>query len=798
MVTNLEKILLKLLFIILFSTTLSADFTNKKNILVLHSYHPGMTWIENINKAVNDTLKPKTNDYVIYTEYMDTKRHSSSEYYKGLEELYKKKYKDIKFDIILSSDNNAFNFLIKKRDEIFGDVPVSFCGVNGFEKDMLKSVKNFTGAIEQFSDKETVDTILKLHPEAKNLYIINDYLPTGLAWKKDMRKNLKDYKDKINIIYSQNITLDELRDKINSFKNDTVILLGVYFADKNKKYVTYEKIGSYLLENSKAPVYCLLNFNISNNIIGGKVISGYSQGEAMSKIAIRILDGFDPHKISITSSEANDYVFNYNGIKKYDIDDGLLPKGSKIINKPFSLYEEYKSLLYSFIVISISILIMFILFLTYLKIKNKKDESSTDKVIISFIRFSPIFIIPVVTAIVVLLFIYSTNQNHKYIEEIEKEAYIENAKQISKREVDRFIDIARSRIALADINDTDELGNVKENTLRIAQNIKYGKSGYLIVVSSDGYMLSHTNKNLIGAYFFDPKHDKMKNIFLKLKNRVEKSGKGFIEYKWVNPSSKIEEKKITYVNLLPELNWYVASGVYMDEIDKYIEEKIKNNSIFDEKNIQFIILSSVFLLVLSLIISIVISIIIKNIFKRYRNSIYKEIERSKEIEKSKQLFKVMANTDALTQIHNRLSIMSIFKDEYLKVKQLKTPLSVIMFDIDYFKNINDTYGHDAGDRVLISMSKIIKEDLRDHDCLGRYGGEEFLIVLPNTNLNISKVIAERLRKRIEDHQFENIKNITISLGVVEVKEDESENEVLKRVDNLLYNSKRTGRNKVSF
>jgi len=798
MIINNKILFLKLIFIIIFSTTLSAEFTDKKNILVLHSYHSGMTWVENINKAINDTLQPKANNYLVYTEYMDTKRHSSSDYYKSLEELYKKKYKDIEFDIILSSDNNAFNFLIKKRDEIFGNVPVSFCGVNGFEKDMLEGVKNFTGAIEQFSDKETINTILKLHPEVKNLYIINDYLPTGLAWKKDMQKNLKDYNDKINITYSENITLDELRNKISSFDNDTVILLGVYFADKNKKYITYEKIGGYLLKKSKAPIYCLLNFNISSNIIGGKVISGYSQGEAMSKIAIRILDGFDPKEIHIQSSEANNYIFNYNGIKKYNINESLLPKESLIINKPFSLYEEYKSLLYSFIIISISILFTFIIFLIYLKFKNKNDESSTDKLIISFIRFSPIFIIPIVTAIVVLLFIYSTNKNNEYIKQIEKEAYIQNAKQVSKREVDRFIDIARSRIAIADTNNPKELKKVKQNTLYIAHNIKYGKSGYLIVGSMDGYMLSHANKSLIGAYFFDDKHEKMKNVFLKFKSEIEKNGKGFVEYKWVNPSTNIEEDKITYVNLLPELNWYVASGVYMDELDKYIEEKIKNNSVFDEKNIRFIIFASVFLLIFSLIISIVLSIIIKNIFRRYKNSIYKEIERSKEIEKSKQLFKIMANTDALTQIHNRLSIMNIFKEELLNKEQFNTPLSVIMFDIDYFKNINDTYGHDTGDKVLIKIAQVIKEHLRDGDSLGRYGGEEFLVILPNTKLEMSKVIAERLRKYTQNHKFENIKSLTISLGVVEAQEDESENEVLKRVDSLLYDSKRSGRNKVSF
>jgi diguanylate cyclase (GGDEF)-like protein len=778
------------------SQSLFADVVKKKNILVLHSYHPGMTWVENINKAISENLETNLRDYVIYTEYMDTKRHFSKEYFESLKEIYSKKYKNTKFDMILSSDNNAFDFLVQNRDEIFGNVPVSFCGVNGFEKDMLKGISNISGVAEEFSDKETIETILKIHPDIKNIYIINDYLKTGLAWQKEMKKNLQSYQDKVNIIYSDNLTLEELRAKIKSFGDDTAVLLGVYYADKDNNYITYEKIGGYLLQNTKAPLYCLLNFNISDYVIGGKVIGGYSQGDSMSKIALRILNGEHADNIMVTSSEANRYIFNYDGLKKYNIDESVLPKDSKIINKPFSIYEEYKFVLFSLLAVSAVVLILFLFFLIFLKRKEK--SAGKDELIVSFIRFAPIFFIPAVTIVVVSIFIYSANKNHEDIKKNEKDVYIEAMKELSKREVDRYIEFVRSRLSISDKNDLQEMEKIKKSILHVAQDTKFGKSGYIFIGSMDAYMLSHPNKALIGVYFFDGKHDKTKEVFLKFKEKIQKSGKGFVEYKWKNPNTGIVEDKITYVRLLPELNWYVASGVYLDEIDQFIDSKIKSSAVFDEKNINILIVSSIILLIFSLIISIILSIVINNVFKRYKKSILLEAQKAQEIQRSKQMFQQMANTDALTKVHNRLSIMNIFKDELSICMQQKKPLSVIMFDVDFFKNINDTYGHDVGDKVLVSLTKNINSHLRDNDCLGRYGGEEFLIIMPNTKLEVSKMVAERLRENIENYKFDEVGHITISLGVVQAQENESQSEILKRVDQLLYISKNNGRNKVSF
>lgn len=163
-----------------------------------------------------------------------------------------------------------------------------------------------------------------------------------------------------------------------------------------------------------------------------------------------------------------------------------------------------------------------------------------------------------------------------------------------------------------------------------------------------------------------------------------------------------------------------------------------------------------------------------------------------------------ATLDALTGFYNRRQLEERIKQEIASAKRQKTSLCAIMTDIDYFKKVNDTYGHAAGDLVLKSVSKIMRSQLREYDIAARYGGEEFAILLPFTNEEEAAMVAERLRKSVENKVIDiskansdaKIKNIqvTISLGVY--KFNGKDDELLKNADKALYKAKETGRNKV--
>ena len=158
----------------------------------------------------------------------------------------------------------------------------------------------------------------------------------------------------------------------------------------------------------------------------------------------------------------------------------------------------------------------------------------------------------------------------------------------------------------------------------------------------------------------------------------------------------------------------------------------------------------------------------------------------------------LATTDTLTGIHNRYKINQLIDDEIVRTKRYKEPFALIMFDIDHFKNINDSYGHDIGDVILQELSKIVNSSIRESDSFGRWGGEEFMLIAPKINLEDALKLAEKLRKIIENHNFSEVEHITVSIGVSIFDDKSNKEEKLKEVDDALYKSKENGRNQVSF
>jgi diguanylate cyclase (GGDEF)-like protein len=163
----------------------------------------------------------------------------------------------------------------------------------------------------------------------------------------------------------------------------------------------------------------------------------------------------------------------------------------------------------------------------------------------------------------------------------------------------------------------------------------------------------------------------------------------------------------------------------------------------------------------------------------------------------------MAYMDKLTEVYNRNYISDVLEAEFKRAKALHTNFSLILFDIDNFKKVNDNYGHDGGDHVLTELARTVKNSgLRERDFVGRYGGEEFLILLTNSSLQQAGEVAERVRRNVESHKFnyeDQVIPVTISIGVSCIgKIHHNSVELYKAADKALYESKHTGKNKVTL
>lgn len=153
-----------------------------------------------------------------------------------------------------------------------------------------------------------------------------------------------------------------------------------------------------------------------------------------------------------------------------------------------------------------------------------------------------------------------------------------------------------------------------------------------------------------------------------------------------------------------------------------------------------------------------------------------------------------AATDALTGLYNRHKFMELYLSSYRSMVQRDNRMSLILIDVDFFKVVNDTYGHNVGDQVLIQVSHILLRNLRNIDIICRWGGEEFIALLPTVNLATAKDIAQKIRQKLESTEIDIVGNITASFGVSEIEVGEDMQEVIARADRALYLAKNSGRN----
>lgn len=539
------------------------------NVLLLNSYHPQYRWTDELTHGVRDALHDAVATENLHVEFMDARRYVDDKAYEQkLIELLKYKYRSYKPDVVITSDDHAYYFMVEQGKALFGDTPIVFCGVNVFYPDTLQGRNNITGIKEGMEIRGNLDLIITLQPQVKKIVMLGDTTGLGLRMVESAKRIRQRWQTKqVQLEIWDSFTLEELYQKAEKIEPDSAFLMMAIHKDKAGKYFSFENELPILSKRANAPVYGMWGaLMIGNGAIGGMMNNPYQHGFNAAKMAVQIINGTDVAQLPIKDKAEFSPFFDYQQLRRFNIDLNLLPENSVVVGAPVGLYEQHRELIHS----------------------------------------------------VIGLFIA-----------------------------------------------------------------------------------------LVGV------------ITLLLNN--------------------IRQRKAAQTQL----------RLFNQQLEVTVQERTKDLE-----------------------------------------------EQNQALEEASLRLIEMANTDFLTQLGNRGAAKSEIEGYVKRYNVDFKPLALAILDIDFFKKINDTYGHQAGDDVLVVLAQTLRDDIRPSDRAYRWGGEEFLIMLPDTDSKIAERVCQRIREKILQISTEDVPKLSASIGLASFQLGDSYDVLLKRADEALYVAKSRGRNQV--
>ncbi|WP_148449872.1 EAL domain-containing protein [Gorillibacterium timonense] len=350
-------------------------------VLILNSYHKGMEWTDEETEGITNRIKEVRGYTTLYTEYMDWKRYPNETNIRHFYERVKAKYEGVKFDLVITTDDMALEFALEHRDDLLGNAPIVFCGVNEVSAERLtKGQHGVTGVLETLEPGGTLKAALQLNPNLKKVYVLFDNSESGISTGRIVMEKIRSDFPGLTGIPMNQLTREQILDLAGTLMKDSIFLMTTYFQDSSGKTMEFDAFSKELSTKSRVPVYHLFNFGLNNGGIGGSLASGTLQGEEAANLGLLILNGERVDNIPFYAADTTRLAFDYNELKRFSIPFNRLPKDSEVINRPFSFYRTYRSLVIG-TAAAFAVLILFIAILIFYvdqvrRIRKKLEQSN--------------------------------------------------------------------------------------------------------------------------------------------------------------------------------------------------------------------------------------------------------------------------------------------------------------------------------------------------------------------------------------------------------------------------------------
>ncbi len=313
-----------------------------KRILLINSYHQGLSWTDAITTQIEESFSQIENCQ-IFTEYLDSKRVKFKSISGQFLDFLRDKFSAARPDIIIVSDNNAFEFIQNQGQEIFAGIPVIFCGVNNFSESMLKIPELTSGVVEKTDPYKTFLLMKSLQPNLKKCVIVTDNTSTGQAELDVSKRIFGEFREGVKFEYWVSLPKNELLNKLSKIDSlQESVLLILYNNDPDGNFFSYEESGKFISKATKSPVYSLWDFYLNTGVLGGDVASGKMQGQLAAQLAIRVLSGEKISSIPIVTNSPNVKVLDFDAMKKLGINFSFVPENTSFINVPKNWFWDHR------------------------------------------------------------------------------------------------------------------------------------------------------------------------------------------------------------------------------------------------------------------------------------------------------------------------------------------------------------------------------------------------------------------------------------------------------------------------
>lgn len=372
-----KNIILFLVFIININLHLFAGDQNY-NILFINSYHTGFTWSDEIEQAFIHEIEESGLDINIFFERMDSKRFTLEQITPVIYNNLKDKYTPDYFDLIVTSDDNAMEFIYRYREELFPGIPIVFCGVNNEDSPILDSPQLMTGIMEFVDIEALLELIIAVHPKLKHLALISDSTNSGNIHMENTKKIITELYPKLSYSEHQNWTLDELSRNLKLLPPNTVIIELAFHLDKEGHLLSFSDERDFLKYETHFPAYSLWDSRLNYGILGGIMSTGEVQGVEAARLALVLLSGSKIDELPIKKEIDLPIYYDYSEMERFGVVESQIPDDAIVINYPDTFWFRYREYL-----IAIILFILFLGFLIVLLISNIIKRRQSEKTLSS-------------------------------------------------------------------------------------------------------------------------------------------------------------------------------------------------------------------------------------------------------------------------------------------------------------------------------------------------------------------------------------------------------------------------------